>query len=768
MIPFFRILPKALFLLFFSPLAVWSAEDTLADWNRNKAEFLQRSDRLLSIIKSTSNVSPTFDSQRDITRIYDRNEKLIADMLPLGRYTVGPGRISANITYAVVAMEDANFYKHGGIDPKGILRAAVRNLRKGKMSEGGSTLTQQLAKMLFTGGKKTISRKVVDMAAAMELEKRYSKDDILLMYLNSAFLGHGAYGVEAACRLYFDKSASDVSIAEAALIAGILSSPNSYSPFRNPDLTRKKQQQVLQRMAEEGYIPQDSVQTYVDEFWAEHKEHYTRQEFSSRITRINRDSYLSASVMKLLDQQEKGTNVLHVCYKVETAFDLKFQELMKKSAKAYMEEIGGPTNEMQVSVVAMDPRSGSVLGLVGGNEYTRQNQMNRAVQMRRQIGSLIKPFLYATALQADSTLSNMSILTDRKLVIKIPRQKDWTPSNYDNKYDGPITLEDALKQSKNTIAVQLLVNRVGATQFARVLRSIWGADVIPAGEEYLSHALGILELTPLQVAQGFSVLANKGVALPPQLITSVATNVTTFTQGRGLQQEVIAMDFSYMYDPDEEDKSPWDQNLIVFPDSSQWQTNISSETQMTVDSTNESLPSDEFDPFQPVDPDAPFEETPDKEDYSAWRWSPFVPVLIISRDVHDMMVRATEREEMLTALSNFQTNEMDDPGRIFRKLPTARLTSMLQKVTKKGGTAEWAAIKEHVTNTIASKTGTTSENKDAWYAAYSDKLVVVVWVGYDNNRKLPMGGAGMAAPLGLRIWKKLDPLIRLETVEEEE
>jgi membrane peptidoglycan carboxypeptidase len=689
-------------------------------------------------------------------------------MLPLARYAVGPDRISAYIIYAVVAMEDANFFKHGGIDPKGIMRATLRNIRKGKLSEGGSTLTQQLAKMLFTGGKRTLSRKMVDMAAAIELEKRYSKEDILLMYLNSAFFGHGTYGVEAACRLYFDKSASDVTVAEAAMLAGILSSPNSYSPFRNPSLTRKKQQQVLQRMAEEGYIPQDSVQTQLQEFWQEHKDYYTRQEFSSRITRINRDSYLSSSVIRLLNAQSRGTNFLHVTYRVDTEFDLRYQELMKNTAKAYMEEIGGPTNQMQVAAVAMDPRSGSVLGMVGGNEYTRENQMNRAVQMRRQIGSLIKPFLYAAALQADSALSNMSVVTDRKLVIRIPRQKDWSPANYDNKYEGPITLEEALKKSKNSIAVQLLMNRVGATQFARVLRSIWGEDVVPEGEEYLSHALGILELTPLQVAQGYSVLANKGVAVPPKLIARIVTNVTTFTQGHGLQQEVVAMDFSYMYDPAEEDKTPWDQKLIVFPESPQLRTNVIQEEQGQSSATNEPVALEEFDPFKPLDPDAPFDETPDKEDFSAWSWSPFVPALVISRDVHDMMVRAMEREELLSVSSNFQTNEMENPGRVFRKIPVERLTVMLQKVTRRGGTAEWAAIKEHFTNTIASKTGTTSENRDAWYAAYSDRLVIVVWVGYDDNRRLPMGGPGIAAPLGLRIWKRLDPFVRLEMVEPEE
>ncbi len=739
----------------------------MSDWNRNKKVFLEKSDKLLAIIKSTSNRIPVFNSQRDVTRVFDRNEKLIADALPLGRYPVGPGRISAFLMYAVVCMEDAGFWHHGGIDPKGIFRAMIRNIQKRKMTEGGSTLTQQLAKMLFTGGQRTISRKVVDMAAAMELEKRYSKDDILLMYLNSAFFGHGTYGVEAACRLYFDKSASDVTVPEAALLAGIISSPNNYSPFRNPELAKRKQKQVLQRMADEGYISSSVVEGLFDSFWKEKGDDYVPQEFSSRATRMNKDSYLSSYAFRILDDVSKKSNVYQTSFTIRTSFDLIHQQLIRSTTKEYIEEINGATNDIQVSVVVMDPRSGQVIGMVGGKDYDRDNQMNRAVQMKRQIGSLVKPFLYALALHRDETLTNTTILTDKKIIIKIPGQKDWSPANYDNKYVGPITLEDALKQSKNTIAVQLLVNRVGATQFANVLRQIWGENIIPHGEEYLSHSLGILELTPLQVAQGYSVLANKGIALTPRLVTSVITNNTTFTDGFGLQQEMLSMDLSYMYDPLDEDHSSLDKNLLFSPVTESTQTNLIAfensleETNSFEDEIGGGIEKGQFDFSQPPDPDAPFEETFDKEDFSAWRWGPFIPSLIISRDVHDMMIRATEREEALNAMTNFLPDEMDDPGRIFKKASMKKLTSMLEWVTRKGGTAEWAAIKEHFTNTIASKTGTTSENRDAWFASYADNLVVVVWVGYDDNRKLPKGGAGMAAPLGLRIWKRLSPVVNM-------
>ena len=337
-----------------------------------------------------------------------------------------------HLPQAVLAIEDRRFYSHFGFDPVGLARAAYANFVAGGVTQGGSTITQQLAKNLFLKPDRTMRRKIQEVVLALWLEYNYSKDQILEMYLNRAYLGAGATGVEAAARTYYGKSAREVTLSEAAVIAGLLQAPSRYAPTRNPDTAQARAMTVIGAMRETGYITNDEAKAALFDP-AEVKP-------GSPGGSIGYVADWVADVVPTLIGEIRQDIV------VETTVEPRLQTAAEMALVKVIDEEGGERNVSEGAVVAMDP-DGAVRALVGGRDYVR-SQYNRAVRAKRQPGSSFKPFVFLAAIE--SGLYPDTLRTDAPVQIG-----NWTPANYSREFKGPMPLTDALAQSINTVAVRL-------------------------------------------------------------------------------------------------------------------------------------------------------------------------------------------------------------------------------------------------------------------------------------------------------------------------
>ena len=367
-------------------------------------------------------------------RIVSERGELIANRGDTGGEAVTIAEMSKYLPQAVMAIEDRRFRDHFGVDPIGLARAAVSNLVAGGVVEGGSTLTQQLAKNLFLTPERTIERKMQEMLMALWLEAKYSKDQILEMYLNRVYLGAGAYGVDAAAERYFGRSARELDLAQSAMIAGLLKAPSRYAPTRDPDAAAARARVVLQAMADEGYIsPIDAKIAGANP--------------AQVVTRATSPSvgYVADWVADVLPGYVGAIDEDIV---VETTIDLGLQEMAQDALKTRLDKDGKEMGVGQGAIVVMDG-GGAVKALVGGRDYAR-SQFNRAVTAKRQPGSSFKPFVYLAALEQGFT--PQSVVVDEPVKIG-----NWSPQNYTKKYYGPVTLTRALSNSLNTIAAKLAV-----------------------------------------------------------------------------------------------------------------------------------------------------------------------------------------------------------------------------------------------------------------------------------------------------------------------
>lgn len=397
---------------------------------------------------------------------------------------------------AVIAIEDRRFYHHFGIDPLGLARALVTNLTAGGVVQGGSTLTQQLAKNLFLKPDRTMERKLQEVVLALWLEWRFSKDEILEMYLNRVYLGAGAYGVDGAARAYFGKSAREVTLGEAATLAGLLKAPSRYAPSRDAKLAHDRATTVLAAMAAEGYIDRAAAKRAADEPPHVVAEHNTRSE-----------NYVADWVMDLLPGYLSSLSQDVV---VKTTVDLRVQ---RAAEAAIRDALAGEAAKFRVSqgaLVAID-NDGAVKALVGGRDYAA-SQFDRAVQARRQPGSAFKPFVYLTAIERGYSPDH--VMTDAPVSIK-----GWQPKNYDGDYLGPVTLRTALAKSLNTVAAQLAAE-VGPSAVANTARRL---GIVSKLHENPSIALGTAEVTPLEITSAYVPFANGGFGVIPYVIDSIVT-----------------------------------------------------------------------------------------------------------------------------------------------------------------------------------------------------------------------------------------------------
>ena len=421
---------------------------------------------------------------------------LIANRGDTGGAAVRLSDLPPYLPKAFVAIEDRRFYSHFGIDPVGIARAVFRDVTGRGGMEGGSTITQQLAKNLFLTQERTLSRKIQEAILALWLERKYSKDQILELYLNRVYFGSGAFGVEAAARKYFGKSAKQVTLSEAALLAGLMKSPTRLAPNHNLEGANARAAQVITAMAEQGHITEAMAKLALARPAA-----IVHEKGSGSI------NYAADYVMDMLDDTVGAIDEDIV---VTTTLDEKMQGLAEHALTDELNAKGDKYGVGQGAIVALDP-SGAIKAMVGGRNYA-DSQFNRAVAAKRQPGSAFKPFVYLSALEKGLTPD--TVREDAPITVK-----GWNPENYSREYFGPVTLTKALSLSLNTVAVRLGLE-VGPKT---VVRTAHRLGIVSDLEPNASIALGTSEVTPLELVAAYAAFANGGIGVQPHVISRVRT-----------------------------------------------------------------------------------------------------------------------------------------------------------------------------------------------------------------------------------------------------
>jgi penicillin-binding protein 1A len=397
---------------------------------------------------------------------------------------------------AFVAIEDRRFYDHFGIDPVGISRAVVRDVTGRGGLEGGSTLTQQLAKNLFLTQERTLSRKIQEAILALWLERRYSKDQILELYLNRVYFGSGAYGVEAASQKYFGKSARFVTLSEAALLAGLMKSPTRLAPNHNLAGANERAAQVITAMAEQGHITEAMAKMALSN--------------PAKVWRDKSAGSINYAADYVMDALDDTVGAIDEDIVVTTTINLKMQSEAEHALTDELNAKGLKFGVAEGALVAADP-TGAVKAMIGGRSYA-ESQFNRAVAAKRQPGSSFKPFVYLAALEKGLTPD--TVREDAPISVK-----GWSPENYSREYFGPVTLTKALSLSLNTVAVRLGLE-VGPKAVVAVAHRLGIASEL---EPNASIALGTSEVTPLEMVSAYAAFANGGIGVQPHVISRVRT-----------------------------------------------------------------------------------------------------------------------------------------------------------------------------------------------------------------------------------------------------
>jgi penicillin-binding protein 1A len=439
-------------------------------------------------------------------RIVSVDGELIANRGTTGGEAMRLDEMSAWLPLAVIAIEDRRFKLHSGVDPVGLGRAMATNLFSGRLVQGGSTLTQQLAKNLFLEPERTLERKVQEAVLAIWLETQFTKDQILELYLNRVYFGAGAYGVDAAARRYFAKSARDITLGEAATLAGLLKAPSRLSPTRDPQAAEERAQTVLAAMRREGFITD-----------REATQAMAMEPGKAKRYRSGSENYVADMIMAQLPALigDMRNDVI-----VSTTINLDLQRKAGELVAQTLAAKGDRLNVSQGALVTMDP-SGAIRALVGGRDYS-ESQFNRAVDARRQPGSAFKPFVYLAAMEAGRTPETLR----QDVPVRFGK---WTPENYDREYRGAVTLNDALALSLNTVAAQLAME-VGP---AAVVETAHRLGVKSELQPNASIALGTSEVSLLELAAAYAPFANGGTAVSPFLIRRVTTSAGDILYERG-------------------------------------------------------------------------------------------------------------------------------------------------------------------------------------------------------------------------------------------
>lgn len=483
--------------------------------------------------------------EKKVTYFLDRNDKIIAQYSPQKHILIPLRRIPYFVSRGFLLVEDNRFYKHSGINIIRLGLGIINNIFTLGHSPGGSTISQQLAKILFTKQKKTIKRKVYELYCTFELEKRFTKNEILQIYLNSIYLGHGIYGIANASQFYFGKSAAELTIAEAALLIGMNRSPENYSPIKYRENAKRIQKVVLNQFHKEDYISKKDMVLEITRFWRNFDIYGAVGNQSFWKTDINASGYITELIRQILEKELTYEKITRGGLIVKTTIDIEKQAIaekvvldqlkyIKKKVKKTVEdkniEIANKKNldNIEAGLVSIDYRNAEVLVIVGGSGYSFANQFNRAIQAYRPIGSSVKPFVYAEALNegklGEKDIHPFSRFKDEIVTYTINGKK-YEPKNYyyDHKYGDMVTMYDALKRSLNTISVKVL-DQMEVSSVADLIRKaafLNTRDEKKRVPEVLSLALGTCELSPFELATAYSIFANGGKPVYPKLIKKI-------------------------------------------------------------------------------------------------------------------------------------------------------------------------------------------------------------------------------------------------------
>ena len=512
---------------------------------------------------------PSFEQLHNIepslkTKIYDRNGILLKEFYTENRVLTPLAEMPPHLIDLLMASEDHEFYDHWGINVRRVAMVAATNLLKRRLAAGASTITQQLARMLFLTRKKTFERKIKEALTAVKLERTYSKEEILEMYLNQYYFSRGAYGVAAAAHLFFSKEPSELNFNDCAILIGTLKAPNINSPFNNPDKALKARNRVLYSYYSWGRMSRDMY----DSLKAE------PLEISPPKEDIGAAPYFTETIRQYL-RDNFGEDVLYAGgLKVFTSLDVDLQKAAEDavagkvdSLRARIErryDLDNPTYTMfmpdtvdengdsirvyrkvQGALVAIDNATGDVVAMVGGRDF-EESEWNRAWQSTLQPGSAFKPFVYTACI--DNGFRTTEIIDDNPIVLEIPGTTEWRPHNFDNKFKGPITLRDGIRLSRNLVAIKLIlkIHPEQAIFYARRMGITTDLAPVP------SLAIGVGEVKLVELVSAFSVFPNSGIHIPPRLVHKVVDRYGRVIEDNSAVQkeEVLSAQTAPVFVPD--------------------------------------------------------------------------------------------------------------------------------------------------------------------------------------------------------------------------
>lgn len=474
----------------------------------------------IAIYPHLPSVDALYNTPNEATRIFAADGEVVASLYQENRVSIPLSQVPRGLQRAVIDTEDADFYRNRGISVRGILRASFRNLVEGSYAEGGSTITQQLARNLFLTGEKSIARKIAEMMLAIQIERRLTKDEILERYLNQVYFGQGAYGVETAAEVYFGKPAHELTLSESAMLAGLIRAPTAYSPYEHPIRARARRAEVLERMvAVRDISPKERDAALRGPL-------HLAEKGNAGLIGIRAPYFVSYLLPTLVARY--GEDVLYKAgLRIYTTLDLKLQEQADVAIRQGIDAaLRGHLEAHQGALVVLDPRTGYVRAMVGGYDF-RTSQFNRAWQAHRQPGSAFKPFTYTVAMMQGIPPTRQ--LVDAPFDVTEPDGTVWAPENYDKKWHGVVSVRYALENSINVASIRL-EQEVGPQAIVDLAHHMGIQSTL---QPNLSLTLGTADVTLLEMTSAYGVFASGGVRAEPLAILKV-----TDRNGKVLEEHV--------------------------------------------------------------------------------------------------------------------------------------------------------------------------------------------------------------------------------------
>ena len=469
---------------------------------------------------------PNIDDITNKTRspsitILDRNDEKITSINDMYGETIDIETLPKHIWQAVIATEDKRFFNHFGVDIRGLLRAIYSNLKANRTAQGGSTITQQLAKNVFLSKERSLKRKLQEVMITLWLENKFTKNQILSLYLNRVSLVGGKYGISIAAETLFNKSIYDINIAEAAILAGMLKAPSRLNPMKNPDESLERMKVVLKLMKEQNYITEMEYETAKNYKYEKQDNNFNQTRYFIDYTMDNFNSLIG----------DIKTDII-----IHTTLDNKIQKTAENVTQSYLKTDGNKYNFSQIATIILNT-DGEILGLIGGANY-KTSQFNRVTQMKRQPGSIFKPFVYLAGIE-------QGLKPTDTFIDEITTIGDWSPRNHDDKYLGNVSMATALEKSLNTVPVQI-AKKIGLKNIIKTAQKLGLVDKL--SNDY-SIILGTSETTLLDLTSAYATFANNGYGVIPHSINKIITpsgEIIYERKGSGVGQLISKQDTDTM------------------------------------------------------------------------------------------------------------------------------------------------------------------------------------------------------------------------------